>query len=205
MKAVFYPLTRTQTKQMRQMQLLGPKLNELKVKYKNDPQKLNSETMQLYKLYKINPASGCLPLLVQMPVFWALYAVLSNSIEMRGAPLGLWLHDLSEPDALFGHLPAGLPMVGGAAIGLVPLLMGASSIVQTLITSTDRKNLAMTIIMPVFITLIFLNMPSGLQLYWFLYNVLSIGESVIAMKGGLPWSKTKNRRQASLATAPPPK
>jgi YidC/Oxa1 family membrane protein insertase len=83
--------------------------------------------------------------------------------------------------------------------------MGASSIVQTLITSTDKKNLAMTIIMPVFITLIFLNMPSGLQLYWFLYNVLSIGESVIAMKGGLPWSKSKTRREPSLATAPPPK
>ncbi len=205
MKAIFYPLTRTQTKQMRQMQLLQPKLNELKVKYKNDPQKLNSETMQLYRLYKINPASGCLPLLVQMPVFWALYAVLSNSIEMRGAPLGLWLQDLSEPDALFGHLPQGLPMVGGAAIGLVPILMGASSIIQTLITSADKKNLAMTIIMPVFITLIFLNMPSGLQLYWFLYNVLSIGESVIAMKGGMPWSKPKSRREPSLATAPPPK
>jgi YidC/Oxa1 family membrane protein insertase len=205
MKAVFYPLTRTQTKQMRQMQLLGPKLNELKVKYKNDPQKLNTETMQLYRLYKINPASGCLPLLVQMPVFWALYAVLSNSIEMRGAPLALWLQDLSEPDALFGHLPQGLPMVGGAAIGLVPILMGVSSIIQTLITSTDKKNLALTIIMPVFITLIFLNMPSGLQLYWFLYNVLSIGESVIAMKGGLPWSKSKSRREPSLATAPPPK
>jgi YidC/Oxa1 family membrane protein insertase len=175
------------------------------VKYKNDAQKLNSETMQLYKLYKINPASGCLPLLVQMPVFWALYAVLSNAIEMRGAPLGLWLNDLSQPDALFGHLPQGLPMVGGAAIGLVPILMGVSSIIQTLITSADKKNLAMTIIMPVFITLIFLNMPSGLQLYWFLYNVLSIGESVIAMKGGLPWSKSKTRREPSLATAPPPK
>jgi len=205
MKAVFFPLTRTQTKQMRQMQLLQPKLNELKVKYKSDPQKLNSETMQLYRLYKINPASGCLPLLIQLPVFWALYAVLSNSIELRGAPLGLWLKDLSEPDALFGHLPGGLPMVGGAAIGLVPLLMGASSIAQTLITSTDKKNLAMTIIMPVFITLIFLNMPSGLQLYWFLYNVLSIGESLIAMRGGLPWSKTKTRREPSLVTAPPQK
>jgi YidC/Oxa1 family membrane protein insertase len=205
MKLTLYPLTRTQTKQMRQMQLLQPKLNELKVKYKNDAQKLNTETMQLYKLYKINPASGCLPLLIQMPVFWALYAVLSNAIEMRGAPLGLWLNDLSQPDALFGHLPQGLPMVSGAAIGLVPLLMGASSIVQTLMTSTDKKNLALTIIMPVFITLIFLNMPSGLQLYWFLYNVLSIGESLLAMKGGLPWSKSKNRREPSLATAPPPK
>jgi YidC/Oxa1 family membrane protein insertase len=205
MKLAFYPLTRTQTKQMRQMQLLQPKLSELKVKFKNDPQKLNAETMQLYKLYKINPASGCLPLLVQMPVFWALYAVLSNSIEMRGAPLALWLQDLSEPDALFGHLPQGLPMIGGAAIGLVPILMGASSIVQTLITSTDKKNLALTIIMPVFITLIFLNMPSGLQLYWFLYNVLSIGESLLATKGGLPRSKSKNRREPSLVTAPPPK
>ena len=205
MKAIFYPLTRTQTKQMRQMQLLQPKLNELKVKYKNDPQKLNSETMQLYRLYKINPASGCLPLVIQLPVFWALYAVLANAIEMRGAPLGLWLNDLSEPDALFGHLPQGLPMVGGAAIGLVPLLMGASSIIQTLITSTDKKNLAMTIIMPVFITLIFLNMPSGLQLYWFMYNVLSIGETLIAVKGGMPWNKPKSRRETSLATAPPPK
>ena len=205
MKLAFYPLTRTQTRQMRQMQLLQPKLNDLKAKYKNDAQKLNAETMQLYKLYKINPASGCLPLLVQMPVFWALYAVLSNAIELRGAPLAFWLKDMSVPDALFGHLPQGLPMVGGAAIGLVPLLMGASSIVQTLITSTDKKNLALTIIMPVFITLIFLNMPSGLQLYWFLYNVLSIGESVIAMKGGMPWSKPKGRREPSLATAPPPK
>ncbi|MCX6843111.1 MAG: membrane protein insertase YidC [candidate division WOR-3 bacterium] len=205
MKLVFYPLTRTQTKQMRQMQLLQPKLNELKVKYKNDAQKLNTETMQLYRLYKINPASGCLPLLVQMPVFWALYAVLRNAIEMRGAALGLWLNDMSVPDALFGHLPQGLPMVGGAAIGLVPILMGVSSIAQTLMTSTDKKNLAMTIIMPVFITLIFLNMPSGLQLYWFLYNVLSVGESLIAMKGGLPWRKSKNRKEVSLATAPPPK
>jgi YidC/Oxa1 family membrane protein insertase len=205
MKLAFYPLTRTQTKQMRQMQLLQPKLNELKVKYKNDTQKLNSETMQLYKLYKINPASGCLPLLVQMPVFWALYAVLRNAIEMRGAALGLWLQDMSQPDALFGHLPQGLPMIGGAAIGLVPILMGASSIAQTLLMSTDKRNLAMTIIMPVFITLIFLNMPSGLQLYWFLYNVLSVGESLIAMKGGMPWSKSKNRKEPSLAKAPPPK
>jgi len=205
MKAIFYPLTRTQTKQMRQMQLLQPKLNELKVKYKNDAQKLNAETMQLYKLYKINPASGCLPLLIQLPVFWALYAVLSNAIELRGAPLGLWLKDMSVPDALFGHLPQGVPMVSGAAIGLVPILMGASSIVQTLITSADKKNLAMTIIMPVFITIIFLNMPSGLQLYWFVYNVLSIGESLIAMKGGMPWSRPRTRREPSLVTAPPPK
>ncbi|HTW90793.1 MAG TPA: membrane protein insertase YidC [bacterium] len=205
MKLAFFPLTRTQAKQMRQMQLLQPKLNELKVKYKDDSQKLNSETMQLYKLYKINPATGCLPLLIQLPVFWALYAVLRNAIELRGASLGLWLHDLSQPDVLFGHLPNGIPMVGGAAIGLVPLLMGASSILQTLMTTTDTKNIAMTILMPLLVTLIFLNMPSGLQLYWFLYNVLSIGENMITLKGGLPWQRSKATREPSLATAPPRK
>ncbi len=205
MKVAFYPLTRTQTRQMRQMQLLQPKLNELKTKFKNDPQKLNAETMQLYKLYKINPASGCLPLLVQMPVFWALYAVLRNSIEMRGAALAFWLKDMSEPDMLFGHLPAGIPMVGGAAIGLLPVLMGVSFIGQNLITSADKRNLAMTIIFPIFITLIFLNMPSGLQLYWFMYNVLSIGESIISLKGGIPWRKTRSRKEPSLPASPPPK
>lgn len=192
-KAVFYPLTRTQTRQMRQMQLLSPKLNELKVKYKNDPQRLNQETMQLYRLYKINPMSGCLPLLVQLPVFWALYAVLRNSIELRGAGLGLWLKDLSEPDMLFGHLPAGLPMVGGAAVGLLPILMGVSFIAQNLLTSADKRNWALTVIFPVFITLIFLNMPSGLQLYWFVYNVLSIAESMIALKGGSLWRRSRAR------------
>jgi len=205
MKVVFYPLTRTQTRQMRQMQLLQPKLNELKTKYKNDSQKLNTETMQLYRLYKINPASGCLPMLVQMPVFWALYAVLQNAIEMRGATLAFWLKDMSEPDMLFGHLPAGLPMVGGAAIGLLPVLMGVSFIAQNLITTADKRNLAMTIIFPIFITLIFLNMPSGLQLYWFMYNVLSIGESIIGIKGGLPWRKSKSTKEPSLVSAPPPR
>ncbi|MBM3313457.1 membrane protein insertase YidC [candidate division WOR-3 bacterium] len=197
MKVAFYPLTRTQTKQMRQMQLLQPKLNELKTKYKDNAQKLNAETMQLYRLYKINPASGCLPLLVQMPVFWALYAVLRNAIEMRGAALGLWLKDMSEPDVLFGHLPQFLPMVGGAAVGLLPVMMGVSFIAQNLLTTADKRNWAMTIIFPIFITFIFLNMPSGLQLYWFMYNVLSIGESVLAMKGGGPWRKPAASRRSA--------
>ena len=200
MKAAFFPLTRTQTRQMRQMQLLQPKLNELKTKYKGDAQRLNQETMQLYRLYRINPMSGCLPLVVQLPIFWALYAVLSNSIELRGAGLGLWIHDLAEPDALFGHLPAGLPMIGGSAVGLLPVMMGVSFIAQNLLTSTDKRNWALTIIFPIFITLIFLNMPSGLQLYWFMYNILSILESVIGLKGGSLWRKTKDRNEPSPKT-----
>jgi YidC/Oxa1 family membrane protein insertase len=204
MKAAFYPLTRTQTRQMRQMQLLQPKLNELKTKYKDNPQLLNQETMQLYKLYKINPLSGCLPLLVQLPVFWALYAALQNAIELRGAAFVFWLKDLSEPDMLFGHLPTGIPFVGGYAIGLVPVLMGVSFIAQNMLTSADKKNWALTIIFPVFITAIFLNMPSGLQLYWFMYNILSIGESLVALKGGALWRKPRTRKEDSLPSARPP-
>ncbi len=189
MKGIFYPLSRTQIRQMRQLQLLQPKIEELKKKYKDNPQLLNQETMRLYQLYKVNPLSGCLPLLVQMPVFFALYAVLRNFIELRGAGFALWLKDLSQPDTLFGHIPAGVPLLGGSAIGLLPILMGVSFIAQNLITATDRRNWAMTIIFPLFITAIFLNLSSGLQLYWFVYNILSIGESLIATKGGKIWQK----------------
>ncbi|MFO7639044.1 MAG: membrane protein insertase YidC [bacterium] len=196
MKAVFFPLTRTQTAQMRRMQQLQPKLKELKKKYKDDAQALNRETMQLYKLYKINPLSGCLPMLVQLPVFWALYSVLRNFIELRGAGFVLWLRDLSQPDTLFGHLP----FFGNPAIGLLPILMGLSFIAQNMLTSADKKNWAMTIIFPIFITAIFLNFPSGLQLYWFMYNVLSIVESLVGLKGGMPWTKRRDTR----AVAPVP-
>ncbi len=197
MKLVFYPLSRTQTKQMRQIQLLQPKIEELKKKYKNDPQTLNQETMRLYQLYRVNPLSGCLPLLLQMPVFFALYAVLRNFIELRGARFILWLKDLSQPDTLFGHIPPGVPLLGGFAIGLLPILMGVSFIAQNLITTTDRRNWAMTLIFPLFITAIFLNLSSGLQLYWFIYNILSILESLIATKGGKLWPKINKLRTAA--------
>ncbi|MEO0079158.1 MAG: YidC/Oxa1 family insertase periplasmic-domain containing protein [candidate division WOR-3 bacterium] len=200
MKAAFYPLTRTQTRQMRQMQLLQPKLEELKRKFQDDPKMLNEETMRLYRLYRINPLSGCLPLLVQMPIFFALYAVLRTFIELRGARFILWLKDLSQPDTLFGHLPRGLPMLGGSAIGLLPILMGVSFIAQNLMTSTDKKNWALTILFPIFITAIFLNLSSGLQLYWFIYNILSILESVVAIKGGSLWRRTKPQ---TSTTSPP--
>jgi len=196
MKAIFFPLTRTQTKQMRQMQLLQPKLNELKAKYKDNPQALNQETMQLYKLYKINPLSGCLPMLVQLPVFWALYTVLRSFVDLRGAEFVLWLKDLSQPDTLFGHLP----FLGNPAVGLLPILMGASFIAQNMLTSTDKKNWALTIIFPIFITVMFLNFPSGLQLYWFMYNILSILESIIGIKGGKKWLKKIVSKTPSLAT-----
>ncbi len=173
MKAIFWPLTHSSTKQMRQMQLLQPKLAELKKQYKNNPQALNRETMQLYKLYKINPLSGCLPLIIQLPIFWALYSVLRSAFDLRQARFVFWLKDLSLKDPYY----------------ILPILMGVSFLAQNLLTSADKRNMALQVFMPIFLTVIFLNFPSGLQLYWFIYNLLSIVESIMARKGGIPWLK----------------
>ncbi len=174
MKAIFFPLSRMSTRQMQQMQLLQPKIEELKKKYKDNPQALNQETMQLYKLYKINPFSGCLPLLFQLPIFWALYAVLQKTIELRQANFGLWIHDLSLKDPYY----------------ILPILMGVSFLAQNFLTSADKRNMALLIFMPIFLTVIFLNFPAGLQLYWLFFNLLSIVESIIS-RGGLKWKKQK--------------
>lgn len=174
MKAIFFPLSRLSTKQMHQMQMLQPKIQELKKKYKDDAQTLNRETMQLYRLYKINPFAGCLPLIFQLPVFWALYAVLQKTIELRRADFGLWIHDLSLKDPYY----------------ILPVLMGVSFLVQNFLTSADKRNLALLIFMPIFLTVIFLNFPSGLQLYWLFFNLLSIVESIIG-RGGIKWKTQK--------------
>ena len=174
MKAIFYPLTRMSTKQMQQMQMLQPKIGELKKKYKGDAQALNRETMALYRVYKINPFSGCLPLVFQMPIFWALYAVLQKTIELRQANFIFWIKDLSLKDPIY----------------VLPILMGVSFLVQNFLTTADKKNMALLIFMPIFLTVIFLNFPSGLQLYWLIFNLLSIVESIIA-RGGIKWKTLK--------------
>ncbi len=174
MKVIFYPLTRMSTKQMQQMQMLQPKIEELKKKYKSDAQALNRETMALYRVYKINPFSGCLPLVFQMPIFWALYAVLQKTIELRHANFIFWIKDLSLKDPIY----------------VLPILMGVSFLVQNFLTTADKKNTALLIFMPIFLTVIFLNFPSGLQLYWLIFNLLSIGESIIA-RGGIKWKTLK--------------
>lgn len=181
MKIVFYPFTRTQTKMMRQMQLLQPKIAELKKKYKNDPKTLNQETMRLYSLYKINPFSGCLPLLIQLPIFWALYTVFNSTIDLRRARFVFWISDLSLKDPYF----------------VLPILMGVSFMIQNLLTSTDKKNWLLTIFFPIFLTVVFLNFPAGLQLYWLFYNILSILESLIVKKGGIKWLRTKEPKMAT--------
>lgn len=183
MKTIFWPLTHSSTKQMRQMQLLQPKIAELKKLYKNDPQALNRETMQLYKTHKINPLSGCLPLIIQLPIFWALYSVFRSTIDLRQASFIFWLKDLSLKDPFY----------------ILPILMGVSFLAQNLLTSADKRNMALQVFMPIFLTVIFLNFPSGLQLYWFVYNILSIVESVIARKGGIQWLKQQPQIKPSTS------
>lgn len=172
----FIPLLNKSQKSMKKMQEIQPKLTELKEKYKKDPQKLQKETMEMYKKYKVNPMGGCLPMLLQIPVFFALYKVLMIAIELRGAPFMLWITDLSAPDTLFGHIPSMVPLLGGFALGPLPLAMGLTMVIQQKMTPTslDPKQNRMMMLMPVVFTFMFLNFASGLVLYWLVNNILSI-------------------------------
>ncbi|NOY52067.1 MAG: membrane protein insertase YidC [Deltaproteobacteria bacterium] len=171
-KLIFAPLTHKQQKSMQEMQRLQPEISAIREKYKKDPQVMNREIMGLYKKYKVNPASGCLPLVIQIPVFFALYNVLLNAIELRQAPF-LYIHDLSAADTLFGH-------VGHFAVGPLPLLMGVTMFLQQKMTPStmDPKQAKLFQYMPVIFTFMFLNFPSGLVLYWLINNVLTIAQQL---------------------------
>jgi YidC/Oxa1 family membrane protein insertase len=157
---------------------LQPKLEALKQKYKDDRQKLGQETMKLYKEAGVNPLGGCLPLLLQMPVFIALFNVLKYTIELRGASFVGWITDLSRPDVL-ATLPFSLPFIG-SHVSLLPILMGVTMVVQTMIggspTGGTTQSKSMSYFMNVFITVLFYRMPSGLVLYWLVNNVLSVAQ-----------------------------
>jgi YidC/Oxa1 family membrane protein insertase len=166
----FLPLVAKGQKSMRKLQMIQPKMNEIKEKYKKDPQKMQQEMMELYKKHKVNPMGGCLPMIIQIPVFFALYKVLLVSIELRGAPFMLWLTDLSAPDTLFGHF------AGFSLGGPLPYLMGITMLIQQKMTPSgmDPKQAKMMMLMPIVFTFMFLNFASGLVLYWLVNNILSI-------------------------------
>jgi YidC/Oxa1 family membrane protein insertase len=174
-KILFWPLTHKSYKSMKDMQKLAPKVAKLREKYKDDRQKLNQEIMALYKTYKVNPMGGCLPMLIQIPVFFALYSLLGYAIELRHAPFLLWINDLSAPD----RLPIGvqIPYVGNG-IPVLTLLMGASMFVQQKMTPTtgDPTQAKLMLFLPVIFTFMFINFASGLVLYWLVNNLLSIGQ-----------------------------
>ncbi|MEW6001448.1 MAG: membrane protein insertase YidC [Nitrospirota bacterium] len=172
----FIPLVNKSQKAMKKMQEIQPRLAEIKEKYKKDPQRMQKEMMEIYKKHKVNPVGGCLPILLQIPVFFALYKILLITIELRGAPFMLWIKDLSAPDTLFGHLPSWLPIIGGFAVGPLPLLMGVTMVIQQKMTPTslDPAQNKMMMLMPIIFTFLFLNFASGLVLYWLMNNIFSI-------------------------------
>ncbi len=171
-KIIVYPLTHKSYDSMKKMQALQPKLNDLKEKYKNDPQRLNQETMKMYKQEKVNPLGGCLPMLLQMPLLWGLFIVFRTTIELRGEGFIWWIKDLANPDTI-ATLPFTIPMYGDS-VNILPLFMGATMLIQQKQTVTDPKQKAMVYFMPLFLTLLFNSFPSGLNLYYALFNLLSI-------------------------------
>jgi len=178
----FIPLVNKSQKSMKKMQEIQPKIAELKEKYKKDPQKMQAETMAIYKKHKVNPLGGCLPMLLQLPVFFALYNILLIAIELRFAPFILWIKDLSAPDTLLGHIPEAIPLIGGYAVGPLPILMGVTMVIQQKMTPTsmDPTQNKIMMLMPIVFTFIFLNFPSGLVLYWLMNNVFSIAQQFYA-------------------------
>lgn len=175
MKVALNPFTRYQMKSMKKMTEMQPKMNAIKEKYKDDPQKQQQALMKFYKEEKINPAGGCLPLLLQMPILYALFGVFSSTIELRQAYFGLWIKDLAVPDVIL-RLPFKLPLFGISDISGLALAMGITMFIQQKMTVKDPKQKAMVYMMPILMTLIFTSLPAGLNLYYFMFNLLSITE-----------------------------
>jgi YidC/Oxa1 family membrane protein insertase len=172
-KIVFFPLSAASYKSMARMKEVQPKLVQMKEQYKNDPQKLNAAMMEMYKKEKINPLGGCLPVLIQIPVFISLYWVLLLSVEMRGAPWIGWIYDLSKPETSISDL------IGiGIPIGVLPILMAISMYIQVKLNPTppDPIQAKVMLYMPLIFSLMFFFFPSGLVLYYIVNNILSIAQ-----------------------------
>jgi len=179
-RIVLYPLTYKGMVSMQKMKELAPKLKELKQKYGKDPQRLNAATMEMYKKHGANPLGGCLPMLLQIPVFFALYRTLLNAVELQGAPWILWIDDLSRMDPYY----------------VLPILMGASMYVQQRMTPnnfTDPMQEKIFKYLPVIFTFFFVTFPSGLVLYWFVNNLFSIAQQYIVNQ------QFKNAKDAKAA------
>jgi len=173
-RVLLHPLNMMSLKSMRAMQRLQPEMVRLKDKYKNDAQALNTAVMALYKEHKVNPAGGCLPMLLQMPLFFALYSVLFNAIELRQAPFVAWIHDLSAPDKLFE--------VAGFPIRLLPVLMAGSGFLTQRLTPTDPRQASTMYLMNAVMVVFFYNLPSGLVLYWTVMNLLTALQQWLALR-----------------------
>ena len=186
---------------MARMKILGPKMELIKQRYAHDKARMNQELMDFYRREKVNPVSGCLPMLIQAPIFFCLYKVFFVTIEMRHAPFYGWIHDLSSPDPtsvfnLFGLIPWTPPSV--LMIGLWPLLMGITMILQQRLSPqpADPVQAKIMLIMPVMFTYLFASFPAGLVIYWAWSNMLTISQQVLI---------TRRAEKQSLVEIIPPK
>jgi YidC/Oxa1 family membrane protein insertase len=179
LKIAFYWLNAKAYGSMAKMKAINPRVMEMRERLKDKPQQMQQEMMRIYREEKVNPLGGCLPILVQMPFFIALYWVLLSTVEMRGAPWIGWIHDLSQPDALFGTLP-----VFHMPVGLLPILMTGTSLLQTWLNPTppDPVQARMMWIMPLVFSVMFFFFPAGLVLYWLTNNILSITQQYVINK-----------------------
>ena len=183
-KGVLWPLGSKSYKSMSEMKKIQPLMKEIREKHKNDKKKMNEEVMGLYRTYKINPLGGCLPMVVQLPVFFALYRMLYQSIELRHAPFFLWIDDLSAPDRLF-HFSFSIPfMEPPYGIPVLTIIMGATMLLQQKMSPPmgDPTQAKMMMFMPLIFTFIFINFSSGLVLYWLVNNILSISQQYYIQK-----------------------
>jgi YidC/Oxa1 family membrane protein insertase len=200
-KILFFPLTIMSMRSMKAMQTLGPQVNALRSKYKSDPQRLQRETMDLYRQHKVNPLGGCLPMVAQVPIFYALYLALSVSVDLQNAPF-----------LCFGRLPAWVPLLGGEDLWIcnlaghdptyaLPIFMGISMFVQQKMAPTmgDPRQAKMMLFMPFVFTFMFLNVASGLVLYWFLSNVLQILQQVYMDRPRAPKGAGREVKHAARA------
>ena len=177
-KVLFYPLTVKSMRSMKAMQAMQPQINALRNKYKSDPQRLQRESLELYRKNKVNPVGGCLPMVAQIPIFYALYLALSVSVELQGAAF-----------LCFGRVPAWVPGLGGSDLWIcdlanfdptyvLPILMGVTMFIQQKMTPVagDPRQAKMMLVMPFVFTFMFINLPAGLVLYWTVSNVLQIAQ-----------------------------
>ncbi len=173
-KILFFPLTKNSLKSMKSLQKLRPYLQEIQKKYKDNPQQMQKEMMSLYKDYKINPLGGCIPMLLQFPIFIGFFLALRSSIFFRGATFGLWIRDLSVPDTI--------AQFGGFNLNLLPVLMAATSFFQQKLTPQEPSQKTLTYMMPVMFLFLFYNFSSGLLLYWVTMNLAGLVEQYFIHK-----------------------
>lgn len=184
LRLAMFPVANKSYESMSKMKKVQPKIQDLQEKYKDDKVKLQQEMMNLYRKEKINPASGCLPMLIQIPIFFSLYKVLNISIEIRHAPFIGWIKDLSAPDPLTISVWSHLPIPGFLDIGIWPIVMGLTMYIQQKLNPkpANKDQARMFALMPLIFTFMLGHFASGLVIYWTLSNILSILQQKVIMK-----------------------